>query len=85
MQSKLKASSIPLQLQTFMLHWDNFSVIGLLGLASVEPNRKLYLAVPVDVYKTFFQSEFTQTAVQEYQVLLIVYDQKNEVIMQWTS
>ncbi len=56
-----------------------------LGLASVEPNRKLYLAVPVDVYKTFFQSEFTQTAVQQYQVFLIVYDPTNEVIVQWTS
>ena len=56
-----------------------------LGLASVEPNRKLYLAVPIDVYRTFFQSEFTQAAVQQYQVFLIVYDSKNEVIVQWTN
>ena len=56
-----------------------------LGLASVEPNRKLYLAVPFEVYRTFFQSEFTQTAVKQYQVLLIVYDPTNEVIVQWTN
>lgn len=56
-----------------------------LALASVEPNRKLYLAVPFEVYRTFFQYEFTQTAVQQYQVLLIVYDPTNEVIVQWTN
>ena len=56
-----------------------------LGLASVEPNRKLYFAVPIDVYQRFFQYEFTQTAVQQYQVLLIVYDPTNEVIVQWTN
>jgi len=37
------------------------------------------------VYRTFFQSEFTQAAVQQYQVFLIVYDSKNEVIVQWTN
>lgn len=56
-----------------------------LALESVEPDRTLYLAVPVDVHQTFFQYEFTQTAVQRYQVLTIVYDPANEVIMQWTK
>lgn len=56
-----------------------------LALASVEPDRKLYLAVPFEVYRTFFQSEFTQAAVQEYQVLLIVYEPTEEVIVQWIS
>ncbi|MBD2067569.1 XisH family protein [Leptolyngbya sp. FACHB-671] len=55
-----------------------------LALESIEPERSLYLAVPVDVYQTFFQYEFTQTAVQRYQVLIIVYDPVNEVIVQWT-
>ncbi len=56
-----------------------------LALESVEPTRTLYLAVPVDVYQTFFQYEFTQTAVQRYQVLIVVYDPVNEVIVQWTK
>jgi XisH protein len=56
-----------------------------LALESVEPNRTLYLAVPVDVYQTFFQYEFTQTAVQRYQVLIIVYDPASEVIVQWIN
>ncbi len=56
-----------------------------LALESMEPERSLYLAVPVDVYQTFFQFEFTQSAVQRYQVLIIVYNPANEVIVQWTK
>lgn len=56
-----------------------------LALESIEKSRKLYLAVPLDVYQTFFQYEFTQSAVQRYQVFLIVYDPTNEVIVQWTK
>lgn len=55
-----------------------------LALEATEPERVLYLAVPLDAYQTFFQFEFTQTALQRYQVLLIVYDPVNEVIVQWT-
>jgi hypothetical protein len=56
-----------------------------LALESVEPNRTLYLAVPLDTYRTFFQYEFTQTAIQRYQVLIIVHNPANEVIVQWIS
>lgn len=55
-----------------------------LALESIEPDRTLYMAVPVDVYQTFFQYKFTKTAVQRYQVLLIVYEPASEVIVQWT-
>ena len=54
-----------------------------LGLSATEPERILYLAVPLDAYETFFQLEFTQEAIQLYQILLIVYDPVNEVIVQW--
>ena len=54
-----------------------------LALAATEPERVLYLAVPLDAYGTFFQLEFTQIAVEKYQVLLVVYDPVNEVIVQW--
>ncbi|MDZ7959992.1 MAG: element excision factor XisH family protein [Aulosira sp. DedQUE10] len=52
-------------------------------MEATKPERLLYLAVPVDAYRTFFQLEFTQTAIQKYQVLLVVYDPVNEVIVQW--
>ncbi|MBD2214198.1 hypothetical protein H6G27_30680 [Nostoc linckia FACHB-104] len=54
-----------------------------LALEKTEPDRLLYLAIPVDAYRTFFQLEFTQTAVQKYQMFLVVYDPVNEVIVQW--
>ena len=56
-----------------------------LALQANEPERILYLAVPLDAYKTFFQLEFSQTAVQQYQILLIVYDPVNEAIVQWIN
>jgi hypothetical protein len=56
-----------------------------LALESIHPDRTLYLAVPFDTYQTFFQYEFTQIAIQRYQVLIIVYDPANEVIMQWIN
>jgi hypothetical protein len=56
---------------------------ALLLSSTPQGDRALYLAVPVDAYQTFFQVEFTQTAVQRYQVLLVVYDPVNEVIVEW--
>jgi hypothetical protein len=56
-----------------------------LALVKNKPERILYLAVPLDTYKTFFQLEFTQSAIKQYQVLLIVYDPSNEVIVKWIS
>ena len=54
-----------------------------LALETLEPERILYVAVPLDTYRTFFQLEFTRIAVQRYQINLIVYDSVNEVIVQW--
>ena len=56
-----------------------------LALAGYEPERVLYLAVPLDTYQTFFQLEFTQTAIEQYQMLLIVYNPVDEVIVQWIN
>lgn len=56
-----------------------------LALQANEPERILYLAIPLDAYKTFFQLEFSQTAIQQYQILLIVYDPVNEVVVQWIN
>lgn len=50
-----------------------------------EPERILYLAVPQEAYDEFFQLEFTQMIVQDYQLKLIVYDIEEEVIVKWHS
>ncbi|MBP5977473.1 XisH family protein [Brasilonema sp. CT11] len=37
-----------------------------LALEEVHPDHTLYVAVPLDIYKTFFQLEFTLVAVRHY-------------------
>ncbi len=48
-----------------------------------DPERILYLAVPLTTYKTFFQLDFTKEMVEENRVKIIVYDVENEVIVEW--
>lgn len=37
-----------------------------LALEMTEPERILYLAVPIDIFNTFFQERFTQAAISKY-------------------
>ncbi|MBD2140123.1 XisH family protein [Anabaena sp. FACHB-1250] len=50
-----------------------------------EPERILYLAVPFDIYESFFKLEFTQIAIIDYQLKIIVYNIDEEVISQWIN
>lgn len=54
-----------------------------LALQMTEPDRILYLAVPVDTYESFFQEAFTQAAVRQYEVKLMIYEPLQEVIVEW--
>lgn len=54
-----------------------------LALQMTEPDRILYLAVPFDTFDSFFQELFVQQAIKVYQLNLIVYDPKEEVIIEW--
>lgn len=56
-----------------------------IALEEKEPERQLYLAVPIDAYETFFQTKLAQIAVQRHQLKLIVYDPIMEVIARWTK
>lgn len=48
-----------------------------------DPIRKLYLAVPLETYETFFQTRFVLTVVERYQLKTIVYDPVLEEIVKW--
>jgi hypothetical protein len=50
-----------------------------------DPERVLYLAVPLDVYESFFKLEFTQIAMVDYRLKLIVYDIEQEAIALWIN
>lgn len=56
-----------------------------LALHLTDSDRSLYLAIPIDVFESFFQEKFVQTAVELYQLKLIVYDPQKQVIVQWKS
>jgi XisH protein len=56
-----------------------------LALKMREPERTLFLAVPTDVWDSFFQESFIQEAVKEYKVKLVVYNPVEEIIVTWTE
>ncbi|MFM6280815.1 MAG: XisH family protein, partial [Dolichospermum sp.] len=45
-----------------------------LALQMIESNRVLYLAVPIDIFNTFFQERFTQAAILEYDLKILAYE-----------
>ncbi|OYD97815.1 fatty-acid oxidation protein subunit alpha [Nostoc sp. 'Peltigera membranacea cyanobiont' 210A] len=50
-----------------------------------QPERVLYLAVPLTTYKTFFKLDFPQAMIEENQVKMIIYDVEQEVIFKWIN
>lgn len=48
-----------------------------------EPNRTVYLAIPVDTYQDFFQLPFIQKTLRRYDIKLVIYDPGKEEIRQW--
>ncbi|NMF58398.1 fatty-acid oxidation protein subunit alpha [Pseudanabaena yagii GIHE-NHR1] len=56
-----------------------------LALQMTEPDRMIYLAVPIDVFDTFFQERFTQAAILQYDLKIIAYEPNTEEIIQWKN
>ena len=54
-----------------------------LALRKEDPDRVLYLAVPVDTYERFFRLAFIQEALEYNQAHLLVYDADAEEIVRW--
>jgi len=50
-----------------------------------DPDRLLYLAIPLDAYETFFQSRFAQVSIDRYQIKIIVYEPIAEEIVKWIN
>lgn len=53
------------------------------ALEQKEPLRELFLAVPVDIYNTFFTLTFPKGVVEQYNVKLLVYNPEKEEVHQW--
>jgi XisH protein len=56
-----------------------------IALRELEPERKLYLAVPNDTYATFFSLRLPQLVSKDLALTYIIYEPKKEVIEQWIS
>ena len=54
-----------------------------LALEEKEPDRELYVAVPLNTYNDFFSLQFIQKVVQRATLKLLIYDEQAEVISQW--
>ncbi|MEB3310783.1 MAG: XisH family protein [Snowella sp.] len=55
------------------------------ALQMTETDRFLYLAVPSDVFQTFFQERFTQAAISTYDLKIISYEPTREEIVEWKN
>jgi hypothetical protein len=56
-----------------------------LALKIRQPDRKLFLAIPQEIYQDFFLEEFTQLSIAEYQLKLIIFHVGNQEIVQWIN
>ena len=54
-----------------------------IALEEQEPDRVLYLAVPKETYDEFFALDFTQTAIERYELKIIVYAPAQEEVVKW--
>ncbi len=54
-----------------------------IALEVQDPERILYLAVPLGTYRDFFHKQFIQLVIQRSQLKLIIYDPVQEVIVEW--
>ena len=52
-------------------------------LRAQEPDRRLYLAVPGEVWQNVFEEPIGQGLLTEYNLRSLVFDPLKEVILQW--
>ena len=82
---------IAVEIKSFITDSDISEFHGALGqylnylqaLELKDPERILYLAVPIDTYTEFFQIPFIQMSLERYGINLIVYNPSKEEIEQW--
>lgn len=80
-KSFLEKSSAISEFHTALGQFINYRAV----LKLKDPTRVLFLAIPSFTYNTFFSLEFTQLMLTENKLKLIVFDPKQEVIIQWIN
>jgi len=54
-------------------------------LTETNPEREIWLAVPLEIFQSQFQRKATQKIVGDLQIRILVYDTEKEVITEWIS
>jgi hypothetical protein len=55
------------------------------ALADYEPDRVLYLSVPVTTHEEFFTTPFISSVIQRSQIHLLIFNPVTKEIVQWQS
>jgi hypothetical protein len=79
-KSFLKASTIS-EFHSALGQFINYRVV----LRYQDPDRTLYLGVPISIYESFFKLEFTKIIIYEQELKILVYNPETEVIEQWLN
>jgi hypothetical protein len=58
-------------------------IVYKIALAEKESERKLFLAIPQDVYEDFFDDPFIKKVISMNEVKLIIFDHQKEEINAW--
>lgn len=80
----VEVKSFVSQSKTYELHnafgqFNNYIV----ALEELEPDRKLYLAIPDYIYENFFKKELIQKTINRYHIKLILVDVKINKVTSW--
>lgn len=54
-------------------------------LEEQQPERVIYLAIPVNVFRDIFAEPIGQLLLRKTDLRLLVFDPRKEVIVEWTS
>lgn len=52
-------------------------------MRKTDRNRILFLAVPIDIYTSFFSSDFGQEAIQEENLRMVIFDPLKNTVVLW--
>lgn len=56
-----------------------------LSLSEIDPNRQVWLAIPHEAWKNFFQRPFIQKAISHYGISLVIFDLVNIQLEKWIN
>lgn len=55
------------------------------GLEEKDEDGDLFLAVPLDVFDTFFQKPFIQKVLNKFQIKVLTFDPTNKNVLSWKN